>query len=105
MNLAEKLADTTADLVALKDNNAFLAHLFATAAGRWVRVVTVCGESLGIATRLEELETLAGGTLRVTWLEYPDSIYGAGYCVIIFFLEELHWSSVVLYNKGRWGAG
>ena len=33
------------------------------------------------------------------------SVYGKGYCVTTFFLEELHWSNVALYNKqkvSRW---
>jgi hypothetical protein len=27
--------------------------------------------------------------LRATWLDYPASTHGKGYCLIIFFVEEL----------------
>lgn len=35
----------------------------------------------------------------VTWLDHPKAAYGEGYCIIIFFVEALHWKNVALYNK------
>ena len=98
MNLENKLSDITADLVELEENSAFLERLFSIEAGKWVDAVSLCK---GLTQIKGQLEKLKEETMRVTWLDYPDAAHGKGYCLIIFFSEELHWSSVALYNK-RW---
>jgi len=90
MNIENRLSDITADLVELEANTPFLERLFAIEAGRWVDAAYLCN---GLTQRLRE------ETVQVTWLDYPDAAPGKGYCLIIFFSEELHWSNVVLYNK------
>ena len=39
------------------------------------------------------------GTLRVTWLEYPE--LEQGYCLVLFYMDSLGWNSLALYNKTR----
>lgn len=97
----ERLADLAADLVERAENSAFLARLFALEAGRWEDVATLCQDLAPLDDPLEQFQGLSKGALQVTWLDYPPSTHGPGYCLIIFFAEELHWNSVALYNK-RW---
>lgn len=96
MNIENKISDITADLVELEENSAFLERLFSIEAGKWVDAVSLCK---GLTQIKGQLEKLKEETMRVTWLDYPDAAHGKGYCLIIFFSEELHWSSVALYNK------
>lgn len=99
MNLEDRLSDITADLVELEENSAFLERLFSVEAGRWVDVAPLCSGLTEIERQLEELRESFDVPLQVTWLNSPKSVYGNGYCVIIFFSEELHWSNAALYNK------
>lgn len=96
MNIESQLSDITADLVELEENSAFLERLFSHKAGKWVDAFSLCNGLTPIRGRLEKLKE---ETVRVTWLDYPDAAHGKGYCLIIFFSEELHWSNVALYNK------
>ena len=99
MNIEEQLADITADLVERDENNPFLERIFSQKAGVWEAIAVLCNNLAHIKTQLEQLQKPLVGTLQATWLDYPNSEHGEGYCVIIFFLEELHWSSVALYNR------
>jgi hypothetical protein len=99
MNREEMLADVAADLVSIKQNRDFVRRLFRTEAGRWASVPTLCEGLPETAQRLKELEALAEGELLATWLDFPISLHGSGYCLIIFYLEELNWSNVAIFNK------
>jgi hypothetical protein len=99
MTIEDKLADLTADLVECEENQAFLARLFALQAGAWADVVALCHEVIPLEEHVAHLQESTTGRLRVTWLDYPNAAHGKGYCLIIFFVEELHWSNVALYNK------
>jgi len=99
MNLEDRLSDITADLVELEENSVFLDCLFSQESGRWMEVASLCNDLTEIEGRLEELKKSLKAPLQVTWLDSPKSAYENGYCIIIFFLEELHWSNVALYNK------
>lgn len=99
MNLEESLADITADLVELKENSPFLERLFAVRAGQWLDAAVLCSQLIDITDRLEGLSESFEGALHVTWLAYPESVYGDGYCLIIFFVEALHWSNIAVYNR------
>ena len=96
MNIENKLADITAALVELEENSTFLGRLFSIEAGKWVDAVSLCKGLTQIKGKQKKLKE---ETVRVTWLDYPDVAHGNGYCLIIFFSEELYWSSVALYNK------
>ncbi|MBI4641216.1 MAG: hypothetical protein HY731_11010 [Candidatus Tectomicrobia bacterium] len=99
MNLEDKLSDLTANLVELEENSLFLERLFSDDSGRWIDVASLCSGLTDVEGRLEELRKSLKAPLQVTWLDSPKSVYRNGYCVILFFLEELHWSNVALYNK------
>jgi hypothetical protein len=102
MNSVESLADVVADLLALEEGAPFLRRLFQLQPGTWAAVPLLCADLPATALRIEELAKLeSGGTVYATWLEYPMSGYGPGYCTIIFFLEDAHWSTLALYNKSR----
>lgn len=99
MSIEDQLADITADLVEREENRLFLERIFAQKAGVWEATAVLCNNLAPMKTHIEQLQKHLAGTLQATWLDYPRSGHGEGYCVIIFFLEELHWSSVALYNK------
>lgn len=97
MDLEDELADIAADLVEFEENSLFLSRLFAAAVGQWLEVISLCDGLERVANQLTELNDLCEGTLKVTWLEHPIS--GSGYSLILFYMEELHWNSLALYNK------
>jgi hypothetical protein len=99
MTLEEHLTDITADLVEVEGNSPFLERLFSLQAGTWEDTTVLCHDLGPCKDQIAQLQKRLPGKLQVTWLEYPASAYGSGYCVIIFFAEELHWSNVALYNK------
>jgi len=99
VNIEDQLADITADLVERDENSLFLERIFSQKAGVWEATAALCNHLVHIKTQIEQLQKQLAGTLQATWLDYPHSGHGEGYCIIIFFLEELHWSSVALYNK------
>jgi hypothetical protein len=99
MGIEDKLADLTTDLVEHEENQTFLARLFALEAGVWADVAVLCHEVVPLEEHVAHLQESTTGHLHVTWLDYPDAEHGKGYCLIIFFVEELHWSNVALYNK------
>ena len=100
MKLEDKLSEITADLVEFEENTLFLERLFSVEAGRWIEVAPLCnGLTEEVEEQLEALEESFQTPLQVAWLNSPKSAYGSGYCLIIFFLEDLHWSNVALYNK------
>jgi hypothetical protein len=99
MNREDGLADVTADLVEREENHVFLERLFALEAGVWEAAAVLCRDIAHLKEQIEALQRSSTGGLYVTWLDYPHSAYGQGYCLIIFFVEEEHWHSVALYNK------
>ncbi len=99
MKVEERLADLTADLVEREENSVFLERLFSLKAGVWEDVTALCRDIVHLENHMAQLQRSSKGRLPVTWLDYPTSTYGKGYCLIIFFVEELHWSNVALYNK------
>src|SRR5438105_445136 len=99
LKVEERLADLTADLVEYEENSVFLERLFSLKAGVWEDVTTLCRGLVHLEDDMAQLQRSSKGGLRVTWLGYPASTHGKGYCLIIFFAEELHWGNVALYNK------
>ena len=95
----DSLTEITADLVAREENRVFLERLFTLEPGVWEDVVVLCHDVIHLTGPMAHVTGIAQGILRVTWLDYPNSTHGKGYCLIIFFMEELHWSNVALYNK------
>jgi hypothetical protein len=95
----ERFEDLTADLVECEENSAFLERLFSLKAGVWEDVTTLCRDIVHLEEHMTQLQQSSKGRLRATWLNYPASTHGKSYYLIIFFMEELHWSHVALYNK------
>ena len=99
LELEDRLSSLTADLVEFESNDLFLERLFSEEAGKWIGIEPLCNGLKEIESQLEELRESVEGTLQVTWLDYPNAAYGECYCIIIFFVEALHWSNLALYNK------
>lgn len=101
LNLEDKLSCLTADLVEFDRNRPFLERLFAAKIGQWQSVDALCVGLPEIERQLQALKEQFSfsETLRVTWLESPDAVYGEGFCVILFLVEALHWETLAIYNK------
>jgi hypothetical protein len=99
MNVEDTLTDMTADLAALQEHESFLEALFTRPAGTWSAIECLGSQLPHVHEALAQVQQYTAGTLQVSWLDYPHATTGSGYCVIIFFLEELPWSRVILYNK------
>ncbi len=107
MKIEKQLGNLAADLITGSDK--FVLRLFNKPPGAWFSVLELC----------QDLETQRhGGTLQndlqrildhkkvkselyVTWLEYPDLLYGVGYALIIFFLDNPFWNTTAIYNRAH----
>jgi len=98
MNIEEVLSDIGADLVSEEKCRPFLERLLSERAAAWVDLTSLLRGLGEVEERLRLALSDQDGPVRVTWLDYPESAYGEGYCAIVFFHEALHWSSVALYN-------
>jgi len=101
MNLVDILSEITADLVEFEENEPFLERLFKLEPGMWANLDCLCDNLDNYKERLNLLQKRFHEKVRVTWLNYPDSRYGDGYCLILFFADEHQWHNVALYNKQR----
>ena len=99
MSIEDRLAELTADLLELEVNSPFLERLFALQAGIWADTAVLCHDVPHIKSQVEIIQHQLPGKLHTTWLEYPQALHGKGYCLIVFFSEELLWSNTALYNK------
>jgi hypothetical protein len=98
MTPEEMLTDISADLLAEARNRLFLERLLSEKPGTWFEVGSLVGGLGTVEERLRFALQDLEGPVRVTWLDYPESAYGSGYCVIVFFCEYLNWSQVAIYN-------
>lgn len=101
MNVEDILSEITADLVEFEENEPFLKRLFQLEPGRWADLAFLCVDLDGYEERLYGLQKTFQERVRVTWLNYPDSSHGDGYCLILFFADEHQWHNLALYNKQR----
>ena len=99
MTIEDQMADITADLVELEAYQPFLERLFSLQAGVWTTASLLCKDLLHIQEQMKHLEKKIADRLMISWLDYPVSTHGEGYCLIIFFVESLPWSQVALFNK------
>ena len=101
MNLVDTLSEITADLVEFEENEPFLERLFQLEPGIWAKLDCLCDDLDDYKERLIVLQKTFQEKVRVTWLNYSDSKYGDGYCLILFFADEHQWHNIALYNKQR----
>ncbi len=96
--IVDALERFSGDVLSLRRHEGIVREIFATAPGEW-RLVSGLDLHDAALARLLDGTGQDGASLRVTWLDYPDP--SSGYCLIVFFLEGIHWHSVALYNKAR----
>lgn len=101
MNLTDTLSELTADLVEFEENEPFLRRLFKLEPGNWVDLDCLCDGLDGYKVTLARLKKSHQERVRVTWLHYPDSAYGEGYSLIVFFADRQQWHNIAVYNKER----
>lgn len=99
LEIEDELADFTADLLALEENELILKHLFEYPLGCWSDLGSALSGYAEMAQALASLQSECGGTLRATWLEHPD--LDGGYCLVLFYVDALGWNNLALYNKAR----
>ena len=99
MKVEERFEDLTADLVECEENSAFLERLFSLKTGVWEDVTVLWHGIVHLEDHMVQLQRSFKNRLQTTWLDYPTSTHGKGYCLIIFFVDEPHWSNIALYNK------
>jgi hypothetical protein len=98
LELEDWLSCISADLLEYDRNSLFLERLFAQKSGEWSTIESLCDGLPDIETQLQHLAAISPAELRVTWLDYPTAA-GLGFCLILFFVESLHWSNLAVYNQ------
>jgi hypothetical protein len=97
LELEDELLDFTADLLALKDNQAFVLALFGVPSGQWMNVDAMLSDRPAVQAQLRELEAMAQGQLQVVWLQHPET--SAAYSLVLFFMESLGWDNLAVYHR------
>ncbi len=98
LEVEDKLSCISADMVSLRKYSACMERLFALPSGQWVELIHLFFGIGEIEQRLQGLAAKISGVPRVSWSDYPDSVYGPGYRVVVFFCDDPFWSNVALYN-------
>ncbi|MBZ8182239.1 hypothetical protein [Oscillatoria salina] len=98
LDIEDELSCLTADLVEFECNLPFLEKLFSTEAGKWVEISLLCQGLQEIEKQLKQVQKSFDGIIQVAWLEYPQI---PDYCLIIFFVEDLFWNNLALYNQEK----
>lgn len=99
IDLDDQLVELIAALITPEQSEPFLTRLFSFDPGMWIGVAAVCAEHPALVDEVARIEERLRGTLRVTWLDYASSLHGPGHCTIIFFVEEVMWSSIALVER------
>jgi hypothetical protein len=97
LDLRDELLDFTADLLALKANQPFIAGLLEYPKGQWVNVATITQDMAQVSQTLMALEASSSGRLQVTWLNHPET--NDNYCLVLFFMESLGWDNLAIYHR------
>jgi hypothetical protein len=97
LDLRDELLDFTADLLALKANQPFVAGLLEYPKGQWVNVATITQDMAQVSQTLMALEASSSGRLQVTWLNHPET--NDDYCLVLFFMESLGWDNLAIYHR------
>jgi hypothetical protein len=97
LDLEDELLDFTADLLALKLNQPFVAGLFAHSKGQWVNVAAIVQDVAPANQKLRALEASSHGQLQATWLNHPET--NEDYCLVLFFMESLGWDNLAIYHR------
>ena len=101
LTLADRLGNMIANFVGDPEYEFLLRTLFDETPGRWVDLFSLCKGAGELNRQLMEVRSEVEDHLVVTWLDYGNSDYGAGYCPIIFFSEAIMWSFVAIYNQAQ----
>lgn len=96
IDLQDELLDFTADLLALKVNQPFIAGLLAHLKGQWVNVATITQNMAQVSQALMALEASSSGRLQVIWLNHPET--NDDYCLVLFFMESLARGNLAIYH-------
>jgi hypothetical protein len=99
VNRNDTLGDVVGDLLTEQANLPFVQRLLSLSPATWSSVYSLASRLPDVRSRLHELGYAGENSVQVCWLDYPLSLYGPGYCLVVFYLEDEHWSSVALYNK------
>jgi hypothetical protein len=97
LDLEDELLDFTADLLALKANQPFIASLLAQPKGQWINVAAIAQNMAQMNQTLTALEAAGGGQLQVAWLSHPET--NDDYCLVLFFMESLGWDNLAIYQR------
>jgi hypothetical protein len=104
----DELSCISADMVSFRKYSTYMDRLFALPSGQWVELTHLFFGIGEIEQRLQGLAARISGGPRTSWSDYPDSVYGPGYRVVVFFCDGPLWSNVALYNTvvsgGRFGS-
>jgi len=101
MNIEEELYDLSADLLTEQRFFPFIERLFAQNPGVWSRVELLCSGIPLIEDRVQSLSAQLEGNFMVSWLDYSGGPYVSGFASIMFFEDQLLWSSIAVYNRER----
>ncbi len=99
MTRNDSLGDVVGDLLTEQANLRFVQRLLSLPHATWSSVYWLASRLPNVRSRLRELGYAGENSVQVCWLDYPLSLCGPGYCLVVFYLEDEHWSSVALYNK------
>ncbi len=99
MDDQEVLSNITADIVSERVYSDFLSQLFACAVGNWRRVDQLSVDVADLPQRLDDIDPDVLNSFRVSWLDFPNSLHGEGFCLIVFYAESIFWNNAILFNR------
>jgi hypothetical protein len=100
LSIEDEFSDFHADFLSSRRCEPSILRLLREQPGRWWSVEDLLPETDHMRQRLLELQERAGGDkLFISWLHYPPT--SDDYVLIIFFVAQMNWDAVAIYNKAR----
>jgi hypothetical protein len=94
------LENFACDLLTEAKNQAAVQRLFEAKKAHWVTVRDLCSTVSGLQETYEELSKQLPSDLVVTWLDCPGDREAQNNAVVLFFVEDLLWSKIAVFNRG-----
>jgi hypothetical protein len=94
--VTEQLDLFVPDLLARKQEEAFVRRLFAAEKGKWLSVWPLCAGLPKAEAALRAITPKIQGELMVVWLDHPTE---PDYAYVHFYLPDFFWTMSATYNR------
>ncbi|MEM7375638.1 MAG: hypothetical protein AAF587_44005 [Bacteroidota bacterium] len=94
-----EVEELVTNILSQKKNESVLQNIYDQPCGRWLELLSLCKNQFEINARLENIEHMINEKVYVTWINSKEPEKADGFSSLVFFVNELGWSTVAFYNR------